>query len=56
MSVLVRRSVGVEETEDAKPVIDGDHHHLPVAGQNPSVVEVACTPAVRLSVYKQHHW
>ena len=50
LRVLVRRSVGVEETEDAEPVIDRDHHHLPVAGQHPSVIEVACTPAVRLSV------
>ena len=56
LRVLVRRRVGVEKAEDPQPVVDGDHHHLPVACQHPPIVKVARPPAVRLSMHKQHHW
>ena len=56
LRVLMGRRVGVEEAEDPEPVVDGDHHHIAVAGQHPAVVEVAWAPAVGFPVDKQHHW
>lgn len=30
----VRRDVGVEEAQDAEPIVQGDHYHVGVAGQD----------------------
>ena len=55
LRVLVRRRVGVEEAQDAQPVVEGDDDEVAVRGEDPAVEEVACTPAVGLSVNKHHH-
>ena len=48
-----------EDQDNLPPIvvtIDRDHQHVAVTGQHPAIVEVTRAPAVRLSVYKQHHW
>ena len=53
--VLVGGSVGVEEAKDAQPVVDGDDHHIAITGQYSAIIQVTRTPAVRLTMNKQHH-
>ena len=43
-----------QPTEDPEPVVDGDHHHVAVAGEDGAVVEVAGAPLEAVPVYEEN--
>ena len=45
---------GSQPTEDPEPVVDGDHHHVAVAGEDGAVVEVAGAPLEAVPVYEEN--
>lgn len=49
------KSAGREETQRAEPVIDGDHHHLLLAGQRGGVKVAARARLVAAAVNPDHH-
>ena len=41
-------------TKAPEPVVDGDDHHVAVAGQDGAVVEVAAAPDEAVAVYEEN--